>query len=134
MARGDLSEEQWAVPEPLLPKGKKSGRPPMWSRRRLIDAYASGSAPVTPWRDVPERYGPWAGVRPVPPAGTWSGSSPNCRLDRRGGPNHLGSHVDSTIVRDHEHTAGARKGGCRSGRPASPPSPSTMVSDARAVA
>jgi transposase len=35
--RADLSDAQWAVLEPLLPKGKKLGRPRRWERRRLID-------------------------------------------------------------------------------------------------
>lgn len=35
--RHDLSDAQWAVLEPLLPKGKRPGRPPQWSRRQLID-------------------------------------------------------------------------------------------------
>ncbi|MFB9248716.1 transposase [Sphaerisporangium melleum] len=37
MARGDLTDAQWAVLEPLLPKGKKPGRPPTWTWRQLID-------------------------------------------------------------------------------------------------
>jgi hypothetical protein len=28
---------QWAVLQPLLPVGRKSGRPPKWSKRQLID-------------------------------------------------------------------------------------------------
>ncbi|MFJ3207147.1 transposase [Streptomyces sp. CL12-4] len=37
MGRGDLTDVQWAVLEPLLPKGSKAGRPPVWPRRQLID-------------------------------------------------------------------------------------------------
>ncbi|WBO61579.1 transposase [Streptomyces camelliae] len=37
MGRGDLTDEQWAVLEPLLPKSRKAGRPPVWPRRQLID-------------------------------------------------------------------------------------------------
>ncbi|WP_404962865.1 transposase [Streptomyces sp. 147326] len=32
-----MTDEQWAVLEALLPRGKKAGRPPTWSRRQLID-------------------------------------------------------------------------------------------------
>jgi hypothetical protein len=35
--RADLTDAQWAVLKPLLPKGKKAGRPPKWSKRQLID-------------------------------------------------------------------------------------------------
>ncbi|WP_324616062.1 transposase [Streptomyces sp. NRRL F-5727] len=34
---GDLTAEQWATLELLLPRGAKPGRPPVWSRRQLID-------------------------------------------------------------------------------------------------
>lgn len=37
MGRGDLTDEQWAVLEPLLPQGRKVGRPPVRPRRQLID-------------------------------------------------------------------------------------------------
>src|ERR671936_261720 len=37
MGRGDLTNQQWTRLAPLLPKGKKSGRPPTWSKRQLID-------------------------------------------------------------------------------------------------
>ncbi|WP_327731617.1 transposase [Streptomyces sp. NBC_00487] len=37
MRRGDLTNDQWARLEPLLPQFTKPGRPPMWGRRQLID-------------------------------------------------------------------------------------------------
>jgi transposase len=37
MARGDLTDAQWAVLEPLLPRGAKVGRSPIRPRRQLID-------------------------------------------------------------------------------------------------
>ncbi|MGY5031221.1 transposase [Streptomyces sp. 900116325] len=60
MARGDLTDAQWSRLEPLLPKGKRPGRPPMWTRRQLIDGIRWRTRTGTPWRDVPERYGPWS--------------------------------------------------------------------------
>jgi hypothetical protein len=37
MRRGDLTNEQWAKLEPLLPKGKQPGRPAKHAKRQLID-------------------------------------------------------------------------------------------------
>jgi hypothetical protein len=34
VSRGDLSAAQWAVLEPLLPVGKKPGRPPKWTKQK----------------------------------------------------------------------------------------------------
>jgi transposase len=55
MGRGDLTNEQWARLEPLLPKGKKPGRPPTWSKRQLIDGIRWRSRTGAPWRDLPAR-------------------------------------------------------------------------------
>ena len=57
--RADLTDAQWAVLEPLLPKGKKPGRPPTWAKRQLIDGIRWRTRAGVPWRDVPERYGPF---------------------------------------------------------------------------
>ncbi|WP_419586944.1 transposase [Streptomyces sp. Qhu-G9] len=37
MGRGDLTNGQWARLEPFLPQGIKPGRPPVWTRRLLMD-------------------------------------------------------------------------------------------------
>ncbi|MFD7782207.1 transposase [Streptomyces nojiriensis] len=62
MARGDLTDEQWAVLESLLPRGAKAGRPPVWPRRRLIDGTRFRVRTGVPWRDIPAKYGPWSRV------------------------------------------------------------------------
>ncbi|MER5893328.1 transposase [Streptomyces sp. NPDC001876] len=59
MGRGDLTNDQWARLEPLLPQGIKPGRPQVWTRRRLLDGIRWRTRTGAPWRDVPERYGPW---------------------------------------------------------------------------
>jgi transposase len=62
MGRGDLTNEQWAKLEPLLPTGKKSGRPPKWTKRQLINGIRWRTRTGAPWRDTPARYGPWQTV------------------------------------------------------------------------
>jgi transposase len=59
--RGEWSVEQWRRLAPLLPTGKKSGRPPIWSKRQLIDGIRWRTRTGL-WRDVPARYGPWQTV------------------------------------------------------------------------
>ncbi|MEU0098690.1 transposase [Streptomyces sp. NPDC006267] len=58
MKRGDLSDVQWARLEPLLLTGRELGRPRKWSRR-LLDGIRWRTRTGAPWRDVPDRYGPW---------------------------------------------------------------------------
>ncbi|MFE3661270.1 transposase [Streptomyces sp. NPDC059165] len=84
MGRGDLTDEQWAVLEPLLPKGARSGRPPVWPRRRLIDGIRFRVRTGVPWRDVPVEQGPWGRVCDLFAGGSGtgpgSGSSPGSSL------------------------------------------------------
>ena len=57
MSRYDLSEFEWRVIDPLLPN-KPRGVPRVDDRRVLNGIFwvlRSGS----PWRDLPERYGPY---------------------------------------------------------------------------
>jgi transposase len=61
-ARKDLTDRQWRILEPLLPRGKRPGRPPKWSRRQLINGVRWRARVGAPWRDVPERYGHWQSI------------------------------------------------------------------------
>ncbi|WP_436841248.1 transposase [Streptomyces niveus] len=54
---GDLTDEQWATLERLLPRGTKAERPPVWPRRQLIDGIRFRVRTGVPWRDVPVEYG-----------------------------------------------------------------------------
>lgn len=62
MGRGDLTDEQWATLEPLLPRGTRAGRPPVWPRRQLIDGIRFRVRTGVPRRDVPVEYGPWSRI------------------------------------------------------------------------
>nr|WP_279616866.1 IS5 family transposase [Streptomyces rubellomurinus] len=124
MARGDLTDAQWAVLEPLLPLGVKPGRPPVHTKRQLINGIRFRTRTGIPWRDLPERYGPWETVyglfRRWQRDGTWHRILE--RLQARADAKGLITwdiSVDSTIARAHQHAAGARKKGtCNANRPA----------------
>lgn len=117
-ARADLTDSQWALLEPLLPKptGPRGGRPPKWSKRRLIDGIRWRVRAGTPWRDVPAIYGPWQTVyglfRRWQRAGVWRTILTQLQaLADAAGLITWDVSVDSTIARAHQHAAGARKGG-----------------------
>ena len=114
--RADLTDAQWAVLAPLLPRDKKPGRPSKWSRRQLIDGIRWRVRAGTPWRDVPPVYGSWQAVyglfRRWQLAGMWAAIL--ARLQARADAAGLITwdvSVDSTIARAHQHAAGARKKG-----------------------
>jgi transposase len=62
MKRHEVTDEQWEVIQAILPKRTaKTGRPPSDSRLMLngiLWILRTGS----PWRDLPERFGPWQTV------------------------------------------------------------------------
>lgn len=116
MGRRDLTDAQWARLEPLLPVGIKSGRPPLRTKRQLIDGIRWRTRAGAPWRDVPERYGPWQTVyglfRRWQRDGTWTRIV--SRLQAQADADGLITwdvSVDSTVNRAHQHAAGARKKG-----------------------
>ena len=132
--RADLTDAQWAVLEPLLPRGRKPGRPPKWTKRQLINGIRWRVRAGAPWRDVPPAYGPWPTVyglfRRWQRDGTWREilTSLQARADAAGLITWDVS-VDSTTARAHQHAAGARKRGiCRPSRRAGwMPSPLIMA-------
>lgn len=121
--RADLTDAQWALLQPLLPVGRKPGRPPKWSKRQLIDGVRWRIRVGAPWRDIPPAYGPWQTVyglfRRWQRAGIWTVilTGLQTRADATG-VIVWDVSVDSTIMRAHQHAAGARKRGIRrSNRP-----------------
>lgn len=60
MGRGDTSDAQWRLIEPLLPRQKRGGK---WNDHRLMfDGILWVLRTGAPWRDLPERYGKWQSV------------------------------------------------------------------------
>ena len=59
MARFDLTDTEWTIIAPLLPgaEGKKNGRPRP-DDRKVLNGIFFVLRTGTPWRDLPERYGP----------------------------------------------------------------------------
>jgi transposase len=115
--RADLTDAQWAVLEPLLPRDKRPGRPSTWTKRQLINGIRWRVRVGAPWRDVPPVYGSWQAVhglfRRWQRAGVWGQilSHLQARADAEGLITWDVS-VDSTVARAHQHAAGARKRGC----------------------
>jgi transposase len=113
-ARHDLTDAQWAILAPLLPVGKKPGRPPRWTKRQLIDGIRFRIRAGCPWRDVPERYGTWQTIyglfRRWQVDGVWAAIlSALQAAGAQAGLIEWIVAVDSTITRAHSHAAGARR-------------------------
>jgi transposase len=62
MKRHALTDEQWELIEPLIPRSEaKTGRPAK-DRRLMLDGIFWVLATGAPWRDLPERFGPFQSV------------------------------------------------------------------------
>ncbi|WP_443074114.1 IS5 family transposase [Streptomyces sp. NBC_01456] len=117
MRRHELSDAEWEFVRPLLPASLR-GRKRL-DDRRILNGIVWKFRTGTAWRDVPERYGPWATLhtrfRRWAADGTFERmlKTAQAQADAVGHVDWLVS-VDSTVVRAHQHAAGARKGGLRS--------------------
>ncbi|MUN42857.1 IS5 family transposase, partial [Actinomadura sp. NEAU-AAG5] len=120
MRRHELTDAAWARIEPLLPvQPRRGGR---WlDHRTVLNGILWKLATGAPWRDLPERYGNWKTVyeryRRWAADGTFDAVLSHAQVhdDSVGGIDWTVS-VDSTIVRAHQHAAGAAKKGNRAGR------------------
>jgi transposase len=115
MGRFDLSDEEWALIAPALPGGdgkRRRGRPTR-EDRRVLDGIFYILRTGAPWRDLPERYGPYTSVynrfNRWAKAGVWGGVF---EALARGSPQSL-RLIDSSIVRAHQHSAGTKKGAAK---------------------
>lgn len=81
----------------------------------MIDAIAFKYRTGTPWMDLPERFGSWKGahnrLRMWAADGTWEKvfTALLAQADAEGDLDWVVA-VDSTVVRTHQHAAGARQG------------------------
>jgi hypothetical protein len=58
--RYDLTDEQWARLEPLLPRERSDGRGRPWMpHRQVVKGSCGGPGTGAPWRDLPGGYGSW---------------------------------------------------------------------------
>jgi len=120
--RHELTDDQWARVEPLLPQPKRGCAP--HDRRRLVNGILWLHATGVPWRDLPERYGPWQTVASQfyrwVHAGVWEYllAALQQQGDAAGHLDGSAHFVDGTVIRAHQHAAGARRsnGGLHSKR------------------
>lgn len=111
--RHDLTDAEWERLEPLLPdrSPRRGGR---WVDHRLvINGVLWRTRTSAPWRDLPDCYGNWKTVysrhRRWAGDGTWEAILDELRTgcDAEEGPEWTVG-ADATIVRAHQHAAGAR--------------------------
>jgi len=107
-----LTEEAWQELAVILAKVKhKAGSPPRQSDRMFIEAVLYVARTGIPWRDLPAEFGHWDAVynrfRRWEKRQVWQQLWHHLQTDEFKVAKHL--FIDSTIVRAHQHAAGALK-------------------------
>ena len=107
-----LTDEAWAEIAPILATLKsRAGRPPVLSDRLFIEAVLYRARTGLPWRDLPEDFGRWDAVynrfRRWEVRGVWRRLWEHLQTEDCPMTCHI--FIDATIVRAHQHAAGALK-------------------------
>ena len=105
------------------PQRPATGRPNN-DHRQVVEAMVWLARTGSPWRDLPAQYGSWKTVASRFYRWRRDGlferllAEVHRRADACGELDWLCHDVDGTVVRAHQHAAGARKGGSRQSRQA----------------
>src|SRR5579859_919378 len=112
MARYELTDQEWARLQPLLPPthSGKRGRP-FSEHRKVLDGILWILRTGAPWRDLPARYGPPSTCHDRllrwQEEGTWKRilSALQACEDQQGNLVWVDCSVDGSSVRAHQHAA-----------------------------
>ena len=115
-----LTDDLWAALKPLVERAKwyKGGQPPTLPDRDFFEALLYLARTGVPWRDLPAEFGNWDAVynrfRRWVRSGGLKALFEGMTADPAFGDTRR-VLIDSTIVRAHQHAAGARRKHKRSG-------------------
>ncbi len=118
MTRGDLTDHEWQQLEPLLPPQKtgKKGNP-YKDHRTVINGILWVLRTGAPWRDIPERYGPWATCSTRfhrwTKKGIWQKAlqALQAQAEQRDQMDWNVTALDGSYIKAHPHAVGALKKG-----------------------
>src|SRR5579871_5361469 len=107
--RYGLRDDQWARIKDLLPGREESVGVTAKDNRLFVEAVLYRYRAGIPWRDLPERFGVWKAIHTRwsrwSASGVWKRIFETLSADA----DNEYAMIDSTIVRAHQHSAGARK-------------------------
>ena len=109
MHRHALTDDQWRRLQAVLPK-QKAGPEATRGDRLFIEAVLYRVRTGMPWRDLPERFGPWKSVynrfSNWAKKGHWATIFKELQIE----VDETGSIVDGSIVRAHQDASGGKGG------------------------
>ena len=114
--RHELTDAEWERLAPLLPPERPPTGRPSKGHRLVVNGILWKLRTGAPWRDLPERYGPWASVhtrfRRWRLGGVWDRvlAAVQTEADAEGKLDWSVHYMDGTVIRAHQHAAGAKGG------------------------
>jgi transposase len=107
--RHALTDRQWERLQGLLPE-RRPGPASKLGDRHFVDAVLYRTKTGCPWRDLPERFGPWKSVYNRfynwAERGVWARIFKSLQLD----VDETGSIIDASVVRAHQDASGGKGG------------------------
>ncbi len=104
-----LRDDQWQRMEHLLPGREGCVGVTAKDNRLFVDAVLYRYRAGIPWRDLPERFGDFRVVHLRHSRWSTTGVWQRLLVDLAQDPDNEYAMIDSTIVRAHQHSAGAVK-------------------------
>ena len=113
MRRYALRDDQWDRIKDILPGREGHVGGTAADNRLFVEAVLFRFRAGVPWRDLPERFGDWKIV--YQRFNRWAKSGVFERVFRLLASDHDNEYmmIDATIVRAHQHSAGAKKDGAQ---------------------
>ncbi len=109
MHRHALTDSQWARLQRVLPP-QQTGPRPILGDRTFIEAVLYRAKTGLPWRDLPERFGPWKSVynrfSNWARKGHWAAIFRELQIE----VDETGSIVDGSVIRAHQDASGGKGG------------------------
>ena len=109
MHRHALTDSQWRQLQRVLPR-QRAGPEAIRGDRLFIEAVLYRAKTGCPWRDLPERFGPWKSVynrfANWAKQGHWATIFKELQVE----VDETGSIVDGSVVRAHQDASGGKGG------------------------
>ena len=118
MRRYGVHDDQWERIRDLLPGQEGHVGVTAADNRLFVEAVLYRYRTGMPWRDLPERFGDWKNVHQRFSRWAKSGVWEKVFLQLSADADNEYAMIDSTIVRAHQHSAGAQKKPARTRRSA----------------
>jgi len=115
MRRYALRDDQWDRIQNLVP-GRPGTVGVTADNRLFVEAVLYRYRAGIPWRDLPERFGDWKNVHRRFSRWAETGVWERVFLHLAADADNEYAMIDSTIVRAHQHSAGAKKKSARTRR------------------